>query len=160
MLEENAVVVDLDGEYAWVETQRQTACGSCSVNKGCGTSVISKVVGNKRNRVRALNRADAREGDSVVVGIQQNALIHGSLAVYIAPLVGMLLGALVGGAFSQYFGVSYSEGASILFSLSGLVVGFIWLKRFNRRHQSSERFQAVVLRVQETPINFVCDSSR
>jgi len=155
MLEENAVVVELDGEYAWIETQRKTACGSCSVNKGCGTSVISKVVGNRRTRVRALNQAHAVVGDHVVVGVQQNALVRGSLAVYLLPLLGMFLFALLGAVLSSLQGWEYTEGWRIIFSMIGLALGFIMLYRFSNRVAGNPAYQAVVLRRQESPVRFV-----
>lgn len=155
MLEENAVVVELDGEHAWIETERQTACGSCSVNKGCGTSVISKVLGNKRTRVRALNRAGAIRGDHVVVGVEQQALVRGSLAVYMLPLLGMFLAALLGAALSSAMGWEYSEGWRVLFSIAGLTAGFAALYRFSAKAASNPTYQAVVLRRQESPVHFV-----
>ena len=50
MIAENAQVVGFEGNDIWVETQRKTACGQCAANKGCGTAVLSKVLGNKRSR--------------------------------------------------------------------------------------------------------------
>ena len=96
MIEETAKIVELEGEFAWVETQRKSACGACAVNKGCGTATIAKVLGKKRTRVRAINRLNAKLGDEVVIGIQEQALVRGSIAVYAVPLVFLLLGGMLG----------------------------------------------------------------
>ena len=50
MIEENAVVIDVNEQQVLLETQRQSACQSCSVKSGCGTSTLSKVVGNRSSQ--------------------------------------------------------------------------------------------------------------
>ncbi|MCK5666649.1 MAG: SoxR reducing system RseC family protein, partial [Thiotrichaceae bacterium] len=55
MIEEQAIVVNNEGRYVWVNTQRQSSCGQCSVKNGCGTQVLAKVLGNKIAYVRCLN---------------------------------------------------------------------------------------------------------
>lgn len=146
MIEETAVVVDVDGDTVWVETQRKTTCGSCSANKGCGAAVLGKVMGNRRTRVRALNDLNLVPGDEVVVGVQENAVVYGSFAVYTVPLLAMFGFALAGELFASRLHLGFSEGAGILFALAGLTVGFLWLARFTRRIRRDPRFQAVVVR--------------
>ncbi len=144
MIEESGQVVSVEGEFAWVETQRQSTCGSCAANKGCGTAALSKVLGQKRSRVRAINRAGAHPGDTVTVGIQEDALVRGSLAMYAAPLLTLLGGGLLGQFLQRGYGGG--EGLIILCGLMGLFVGLLWLRAFSRRAQSDPRYQPVILR--------------
>jgi sigma-E factor negative regulatory protein RseC len=144
MIEETAHVVETEGEYAWVETQRRSSCGSCSA-KGCGTGALSKVLGRRSQRLRVRNPIDARPGDAVVLGIDEQALLRGSLAVYIVPLLAMLAGALLGEVLAPQWG-SEPETLSLLLGLAGLAAGFFWLHRYNRRLSADERFMAVILR--------------
>ncbi len=143
MIEETAKVVDLDGEYAWVETQRKSACASCAVNKGCGTATLSKVLGKKRTRVKTINQLGAKSGDLVVIGIQEQALVRGSIAVYAVPLLLLLAGGLIGDWLGRGSG---SESLSILFGLAGLGAGFVWLSYFSKRVSASSSYQPEVLR--------------
>ena len=144
MIEETAHVVETQGEYAWVETERRSSCGSCSA-KGCGTGALSKILGRRSQRLKVLNPIDAKAGDTVVLGIHEQALLKGSLAVYIVPLLAMLGGALLGEGLAPQWG-SDSEAMSLLFGLFGLAAGFFWLHRYNRRLSRDERFMAVILR--------------
>ncbi len=146
MIEETAIVVDIDGEFAWVETQRKTTCGACSANKGCGTATIGKIVGNKRSRLKVLNNLNAKKGEHVVVGLKENALMAGSLAVYAVPLLMMFFFAIGGQFITSWLDIQYSEGLRIVFALGGLLGGFVWLSRFTRKIQKDPRYQAVVLR--------------
>lgn len=146
MIEEQARVISTDGDVAWVETQRQSTCGNCSANKGCGTAVISKWLGKKRSRVMVLNTLGAGPGDHVVIGIREDALIRGSWSVYAMPLLFMIVSAMLGeGLFASWLGMA-GETASLIFGLAGLCVGFIWLRRFSSRISRDSRYQPVVLR--------------
>jgi sigma-E factor negative regulatory protein RseC len=145
MIEESAHVVESEGEYAWVETERRSSCGSCSA-KGCGTGALSKILGRRSQRLKVLNPVDAKPGDEVVLGIREQALLQGSLAVYIVPLLAMLAGGLLGKALAPQWGAD-AEGLSVLLGLTGLVVGFLWLHRYNRSIAGDERFMATILRV-------------
>ncbi len=149
MIEENAQVIALDqNNDVWVETQRRSACGQCAANKGCGTATLAKVLGNKRNRVRALNpQATAvTVGDQVVIGIDERALVRGSLAVYIAPLLALFLFGTLGQILGNQLLFENPDIASILFGLFGLLLGFLWVRRFARQIGSDRRYQPVLLR--------------
>lgn len=139
MIEEHAVVVATEGEFAWLETERKSTCGSCAVRKGCGTGALANVVGKKLTRVVALNGVGAQAGDRVVVGIDEASLVRGSLAVYALPLLALFVGALLGQVWLQ-------EAGAMGGGLAGLLAGLAWLRRFSRRCRTDPRFQPVILR--------------
>lgn len=144
MIEETARVVAVEGEEAWVETERRSSCGSCSA-KGCGTGALSKVLGAKAQRMKVRNPAGAEVGDAVVLGIEEATLLKGSLMVYILPLLLMLAGGMFGELMAPQWGVQ-SETMSLLFGAVGLVSGFVWLRVYHRRCANDPRFSAVILR--------------
>lgn len=144
MIEETAHVVETQGEYAWVEAQRRSSCGSCAV-KGCGTGALSKILGKRGQRMKVLNPVDAKAGEEVVLGIREQDLLKGSLAVYIVPLLTMLAGALLGEVLAPQWG-SDSEALSLSLGLLGLAGGFFWLYRYNRVLSRDGGMMAVILR--------------
>lgn len=133
---------------AWVETLRTSACGSCSVNKGCGTGVISKYFASRLNRVKAVNPIDAQVGDSVIIGLEEQALVRGSFAVYIVPLLFMFLLAVIGEWVARAMGFQSGDGVAALFGIAGLVVGFLWVRKFSKDVSVDERYQPVIIRVE------------
>lgn len=155
MIEEKATVVSTEGRVAWVETQRRTVCGSCSANKGCGTATLSKVLGQKRTQVRVLNEFGARPGENVIIGLEEGAMLKGSLVLYALPLLMLFGGVMFGAVLAEGFGFHYTEGWRIAFALIGLVAGFYAVRRFSNRISDDKRFQAVVLRRDEAVVNFV-----
>jgi len=145
MIEETARVVAAEGEFVWVETQRQSTCGGCAARPGCGTATLAKVLGRRRTRVRALNRDAARVGDRVVVGIDEQALVRGSLAVYAVPLLGLLAGGVLGALVQTRLQLA-GEALTLIAGVAGLIAGLLWVKGFTRRIRSHSRYQPVVLR--------------
>lgn len=145
MIEESAHVVAADGEFVWVETQRQSTCGGCAAKQGCGTATLAKVLGTRRTRVRALNHDGAQVGDQVIIGLDESAFIRGSLAVYATPLVAMFAGAVLGNVLTERWAIS-GEALTLGMGVLGLVAGLLWLKNFSRRIRDDSRYQPVVLR--------------
>ncbi|MBE9559900.1 MAG: SoxR reducing system RseC family protein [Proteobacteria bacterium] len=145
MIEEQAQVVEIRGAQLILQAQTQSACGSCSASKGCGTSVLAKVVGRKFTRFQAENNIDAEVGDTVVVGISEDALLKGSLVMYVIPILGMLLFALA----ADYFFVAvmdYRDLAIAASGIMGLVFGSLMSKWYFQRQSSAQSFTPVVLR--------------
>ncbi len=146
MIEESGTVIKCDGEFADVETERKSSCGGCSATGVCGTAVLAKVFGNRRSIVRVVNSIAANEGDRVVVGLQDGALIRASLVFYIVPILGMLAGAILGEAVAEKLGLIMMEPFSIIGGLLGLISGFMFARRFSDRVRNDERYRVVMLR--------------
>lgn len=146
MIEEQARVVAVEGDYAVVETQRKSTCGSCSLNKGCGTAVVSKVLGRAPLRLRAVNQVNAAVDERVVIGIDESDLLKGSFSVYVVPLILMLLCAGIGEMIGSRFSIENSEGTTIFAAFSGLAMGFWWVRRYSRRLRRQRLCQPQILR--------------
>ena len=145
MIEEQAQVVEIIGSQLVLQAQTQSACGSCSASKGCGTSVLSKVIGRKFTRFQVENCIDAKVGDTVVVGISEDALLTGSMVMYIIPILGMLVFALLANA-SLVSHVEYRDLSIAASGIMGLVLGSLLSRWYFQRQSSRQRFAPVVLR--------------
>ncbi len=146
MIEETALVVKCEGEFAWVEAQRKSACGQCGVNKACGTGTIAKIWGQKTAQMKAINQAQAREGETVLIGLQESALVQGSLIIYLLPIVSMILFAIFGDQMAAQWQLASAEAASIVFGIIGFVLAGIGVKIFSRHVSSDVRYQPVILK--------------
>jgi len=145
MIEERAQVVAIKGNKLVLQAQTQSACGSCSARQGCGTSLLSKVIGRKFTRFQVENNVDAAVGDTVIVGIAEDALLKGSLVMYVVPLLGMLVFALL----SDFLLVESAQPRDLLTALSaimGLVLGSVISRWYFQRRASVQLFSPVILR--------------
>ncbi len=142
--EQEAVVVAVEGRLAWVEAQRQSACGQCAAAKGCGTATLSKVFRHRPARIVALNPIGARVGERVVVGVQSRLLVQGAWLVYGLPLLAMFAVPLTVQALFLH-GSPLAEGWQIVLAALGLG-GALWGVRRWSGASADGRVRAVVLR--------------
>ena len=119
MIEETALVLEVTPHKALLQTLRKAACESCSVKAGCGTSSLAKVVGKRSSQFTVDNTLNLNPGDQVVVAIEENALVQGSLLMYLLPLL-MMLG--FGMLADTVFG---NELVTILSTAMGLFVSIV-----------------------------------
>ena len=146
MIEEHAIVTKSAGTVATLEIERRTACGLCGQKRGCGNATWGKMLGHDSHDFTAENQINAQVGDSVVVGIDEQAVLNSAFFLYVVPLVGLLIGTLVADyLFKNQFYV-------ILGAVLGLVLGFLWVKGHLIGHDKSgeafsKKYQAIILRL-------------
>jgi len=145
MIEEQAQVIEIDGSHLILQAKTQSACAGCAVKKGCGTSVLSKVVGRKFTRFRVENRIGAGVGDTVVVGIAEDVLLTGSAVIYMVPIISMILLALLADSVFAH-DLDQRDLSIAISAIFGLISGSILSKWYFQRHSSSQRYTPVVLR--------------
>ena len=146
MITENAIVVSIIDDQTWIETQRKSVCGQCSASKGCGTSVLSKVIGNKLSKMKAINNVNAKVGDEVVVGLNENSLLKGAFMTYLLPLIYLFLFSFLGQFISNNLQLNNSELFIIGFAIFGFYLGMRRLKRFSASIAENENYQPVILK--------------
>jgi sigma-E factor negative regulatory protein RseC len=146
MIEEYAIVTKSEGTAATLEIERRTACGLCGQKRGCGNATWGKMLGHDSHDFTAENQINAHVGDSVVVGIDEQAVLSSTFFLYVVPLVGLLIGTFVADyLFKNQFYV-------ILGAVLGLVLGFLWVKGHLIGHDKSgvafsKKYKAVILRL-------------
>jgi sigma-E factor negative regulatory protein RseC len=152
MIEESGRVVRIEGEYAWVQTERRSSCGSCSARKGCGTGALAGLFGARVHEVEVHNPVGAQPGDDVVVGISESLLVRGSAMLYLLPLLTLVGGALLAEGLAAQLELASSDLPAILGGAAGLAAGFLWLRSRNRRWRGDPAHMAVILRQVAPPL--------
>lgn len=119
MTESEAVVIRLDGDYAWVDLQ--SGCATCGESGGCG---LSDGKGKPRQRLR--NEIGARVGDQVVLSVSDGAVLRAVLYCYLLPLAMVFALAAGGMAIAN-------ESGAIVGALGGLGLGWSAMRLAGRR---------------------------
>ena len=157
MIEERAVILSLQSEpsqtqtTATLEIERKTACGLCGQTRGCGNSIWGRLFGHQTTAFKAQNRINAKVGDSVIVGINEKALLKSALLLYILPLVTLFFGAILASQLWQ------TDGSTMLGAAIGLVLGLLWVKGHTMSNRYFSLQQPMILRLassQENAIKF------
>jgi sigma-E factor negative regulatory protein RseC len=120
MIEEQVVITSISPAGAWVEGIQQSTCGSCSAKAGCGQHAMSQL-GRKVTLWLPLadlpDRMTLSEGQQVVVGLPEGAIMRSTIVLYGVPLISLVLGAIIGHA-------AWGEVGSILISIFSMLIGF------------------------------------
>ncbi|MFP5304465.1 MAG: SoxR reducing system RseC family protein [Gammaproteobacteria bacterium] len=91
MIEERAIVSRTGDDGIWVRALGPESCPRCAAGRGCGGGVLGRLVSRRRPEIRVNGAlAGLRSGDTVVVGVDEGALMRASLWVYLVPLLCML----------------------------------------------------------------------
>lgn len=144
MIEEQGRVVAREPGAIWVETVRAGTCSSCQARQGCGHSVINRQAAGQRARLRVVTDLNFRDGDPVVIGVPEKAVLYGALWVYALPLALLFGGALLGDTLSLTLAGRAVDGAA-LFGVGGLLLGFLITRLHGRRVAGAGRYQPRVL---------------
>ena len=136
-------VVAINRDAVWVETTHQTACGSCSAQPGCGTSVLAKLFPDRQQFLRVLVDPDLHQeciiGQRVTVEMSDNLIVNFSLLMYLLPVVLLLLGSVLG----QQLGAS--DGYAMIGAGVGLTAGLLVVRLHSWWHQDNAKFQPVLV---------------
>ncbi len=148
MIEERAVILsisnnnhNLSDSTATLEIERKIACGLCGKTRGCGNSIWGKLFAHQSTAFKAQNRINAKVGDSVIVGINERALLRSALLLYMVPLVTMMIGAILMNE------LLHTNAAAMFGAVVGLALGFIWVKGHTAASRYFSDQQPVILRL-------------
>ena len=160
MIEERAVILSLEKSFqnpsqyssndspsdsvAILEIERKTACGLCGQTRGCGNSIWGKLFGHQTTAFKAQNGINAKVGESVIVGINEKAMLKSALLLYVLPLTTLFIGALFA---SQLW---HSDGSTMLGAATGLVLGLLWVKGHTMSNRYFSLQQPVILRLADS----------
>ena len=121
MMSEEGIVKRTIGTKAWVVTTRSEMCEACASQGAC------KVLGGgKEMEVEAINTAQAKPGDQVLLTLENQSLIKLSFLVYMFPILALIAGAALGQKVGPLLSInqelaSFGLGA-IAFGLAFLIV--------------------------------------
>ncbi|MCR9909182.1 SoxR reducing system RseC family protein [Vibrio campbellii] len=131
--------------------EQQTSCSSCSSQKSCGTGVVTKAIGNKTLSWHLRTPKSVKVGQVVEIGFPESSLIKSAMAVYLLPLFGLILGAVIGNFLLAPI-TAGGEGITILSSVL-FAAGGMWLaKRVSRPLEDESKRQVTLIRVLGEPI--------
>jgi sigma-E factor negative regulatory protein RseC len=125
----------------WVKTIRSSACESCSSRHACHAGDSGKAM-----EVEAINTADARIGDRVVLNIKTASLLKATFLLYVFPILAMIAGAVLG----QTLAVRRDLDPSGLSALCGFLffgLAFIVIRITGRRLSQNDSYRPEIIKV-------------
>lgn len=126
MIRELAEVIAVESDFLLVSTELKTGCNGCAQQNTCGAGVISKAFSDRRAEFRVYKpKGQFSPGQQIELLLPEQALTRYSLAVYLLPILVLLLIAIVTGQL-----LLWSEGWVILSAFSGFAFSFYLLRHW------------------------------
>lgn len=141
-MEMQAEVTAVEGTQVLVKvSEHGGGCGRCNEAGGCNSGVLTQVFGRRAGReFRLENRIGAAIGDRVVVSLQDGITLKTSLAVYMVPVVLVILGAALGtGLGAGDLGAGLGAGL-------GLAAALAFVALFRRRMAADDASHPILAR--------------
>lgn len=146
MIEEPAIVNAVEGNVARVTPLRRASCGQCAAQGGCGVGALANYFGRRQPELMIENSLGVQPGDTVIIGLRDDALLAGSLLVYALPLGAMLAGA----AIAAPLGVGMASDVFVLIGgITGFALGALAARWRLRCAALRQRVEPVMLRTSE-----------
>lgn len=125
MVEEEAIVLKASKESVILEVVRSKPCGLCGQVRGCGNSIWGKIFSHRSGQIETLNNLNAKQGDYVILGIDETLMLKSSLMLYGVPILCMFLGMVIANSFVKEMNDFYS----LVGAVTGLFLGVVVIKR-------------------------------
>ena len=146
MIEETAVVVEVNGDQVLVESEIKSACSSCQQVSSCGSGQVAKAFPSKKVQYSIASNKSLSVGDRVVIGLSESVVLSAAWQVYLWPIFGLILGGVIGQlvlveqwAMHEFFGLAVS--------LLGGYLGFRVARKAQCQHEKHENWRPQLLKL-------------
>lgn len=112
-----ATVIDTFGHYARVQVE-SAACPRCAAGKGCGAGLIGGGRPGAAITAKLIDGLSVQPGQTVHLAVSDRSLLRGSLYLYGAPLLGLVVGTAVSTLVP-----AAGDGAALVAAAFGLLAG-------------------------------------
>jgi positive regulator of sigma E activity len=124
--------------------EKGQGCGSCSTVSQCHGGRAART-----EKTPAFNPIGAAVGDRVTLTVASGALLSRMAVLYLVPVFGMLAGAFTG-AFMVGGLDGNDSGHSIVFGLTGFILGFVLSVAISRIWSAARPVMPVITRIVNT----------
>lgn len=146
VIEEKGRILAIENGIAVIEVQRRSGCGQCNLQKPCASGTLGKLFGQRQTLLHLSSEPDIAVGQEVMLGLPEQSLLKGSIAVYGLPLVLMFVCGFTGQFLNGLFSWTETELPNVVFGFSGLALGFYGLRRYSKRISRDISFRPILLR--------------
>lgn len=143
MEQREARVLERVGDRLRVCIEPGIGCARCAAGEGCGQGLVGAMRGASgpvELWVTLPAEENAEPGGTVMLAMPPERLLGGSALIYLAPLAGLLVGAL-----SARFMAPGVEWMTVLAGVSGLVAAFALTRQWLGRHDRNGLFEPSVV---------------
>lgn len=145
MIKEWATVIRWHQGRALLRYGSSSGCGSCNARGACGSYALSKIGPNTEHQLEVEIEQPLVVGQKVEVGIPEGSLLRSAMLVYLTPLIGLFLVAIL----VQLAGFQQTWVA--ISGVLGGLLGFFLARKIASYWGDETAFQPVILQIALPP---------
>ncbi len=139
--------MNINGKYVQLSTSRRGICEGCSDKSTC--SFDTALGKGTPEIITAINSLQAKPGDSVEFDLTGHEELKLSLIVWIIPLIGLIIGALLGATYYNFLSLSYDSG-TLLGLVLGFGIAFSFVVIYEKFLANEKKVLPIILKINET----------
>ena len=141
MIEEEGIVVEVNGDLAKVAVLSKSACEKCA------SSGVFHPQGED-SFMEATNPLNARKGQKVKVVLAPQLYLKASIILYGIPMAVFVAGAIIAkNAAVRYGAEANSDLWAFLAGSACLVVSFFFIRRYNKKVERTREYKPVIVEI-------------
>lgn len=142
MIEEEGIVMKVDGEKAFIKSKKNAACSDC------GSKSLCKGMGDDVVMVEAENEAKAHVGDLVIFCIPESTMFKAGIFLYFIPLMFFTIGSSLG----YYYGdnliaSSNPDFMALVFGFLSIFVAYYFVRMYYKNDSRKVYYTPTIVRV-------------
>ena len=139
---EEGIVTGIEESFALVKVVRSASCAHCPSAASC------HIESDRAMLVRAQNVAGAKIGQRVKLFISPGSVLAASFLLYLVPLFGLVLGAVIGKlVVAPFFPLLSSELLAAGIGLISMAAIFLGIRIYDQRHRKKVKYIPKIIQI-------------
>jgi sigma-E factor negative regulatory protein RseC len=142
MIEEEGIVVEVEGGNAKVAILTKSACESCAAAGVCHPQDTD------RSFMEAANPLGATKGQKVKVALAPQVYLKASIILYGIPMAALIGGAIIAKNLAiRYSGEANSDLWAFLGGMACVLVSFFFIRAYNKHVEKTQKYKPVIVEI-------------
>ncbi|MGK2946417.1 MAG: SoxR-reducing system protein RseC [Candidatus Malihini olakiniferum] len=141
MIKKWATVVSWRNGMAVLHCEQHAECGGCQSRKTCSTGFLSELGLSAKEALQVPCEQTLIPGQRIELGISESSLLRSAMLVYLAPLLGLFMGAVL---LRSLFG---NNLAVVLGAVLGAALAFILVRSWSLKLGEKRHYHPVILQI-------------
>ncbi len=140
MIEEEGIVVEVDGGVAKVAILKKSACESCAAAGVCHPG--------DQSYLEASNPLGAKKGQKVKVVVAPQVYLKATIILYGIPMAALVGAAILGKNLAmKYLGEANSDLWAFAAGMACMLVSFIFIRMYNKKVEKTQEYKPVIVEI-------------
>lgn len=142
MIEEEGIVVDVQGDSAKVAILKKSACEKCAASGVCHPGE------GEDSSMTALNPLGAKKGQKVKVAVAPQVYLKAAIILYGIPMAVFIAAAILGKNLGSTYGSQENSDLwAFIAGITFMVISFVFIKRYNTKVEKTQEYKPVIVEI-------------